>query len=1080
MADITITHTRADGTLVDGSSKGDGVYQLMSPHGFRYSRNLGQIYLPRSRDQRAQSWRIDAARAALEAAGHTVAVEIDEDKRRSFAEAEEERNDQAVDRSLRYGARAGRAQATSDAQWEQGRRIGHVLQGEPIKVGHHSEGRHRRDLERMDTLARKSMEGQRTAEYLAGRSEAAAHFQEHRENPPRTLRRITTTNTFDAYGKISTVSQTGDTAKTGDEQCTTTTYARNTGANILTLVAETKTVAVTCGTTPSLPADLIADQRIYYDKSTTLGAAPTLGNITRTDEQDGQGTGFITTATAGHDQYGRVTTSTDAAGATTTTQYTPPTGAAPVTTLVTNDLGHTTTTTDDPVRGIPVAEVDANTKRTEAVYDALGRLLKVWRPGWTKADHPSAPSNEYSYSVSATAPVAVMTKTLEHTGAYRTEYALYDGMLRPRQTSAPAPGGGQLLTETRYDTRGWAWKTAAAYYTTGNPSPQLLSGGDNTIPNMTVNTYDGTGRVTDAVSYKFGDQTWRTTTVYGGDRTTVIPPKGGTAKTTLTDALGRATELWEYTDSARLTHQTTSYTYDKRSKLHTVTDPAGNTWTYTNDARGRQTVAEDPDKGKTSTTFDNADRPVTTTDAFDVTLTTVYDKLGRKTDLKQGSTALAKWTYDTVAKGQLTTSTRYIGTAAYTTTVDSYNDRYQPTSTTVTIPAGKSGISGTYNWTYGYDVETGALEWTKQPLLANLPSERVTTVLDDSLPGDLPLRTTAGGVNIVGATSYDSYARPVRTEFGPFGAKVYKTQTYDEHTGRLTGQTTDRDLAPQRIDDVQYAYDDAGNVTGITTASGQDAAKTTDTQCFTTDTLARLTEAWTTTSTACPTTPTASTVGGPDAYWRTYSYDAVGNRTKEVQHTTTSGPAADITRTYTHPDPGTARPHAVQTVTATGGATGTDSFQYDKAGNTTTRTVAGTTQTLTWDTEGHLSTLTSGGKTTTYTYDADGNRLLSEDSTGSRTLYLPGGNELTSNADGTVKTALRYYTHGGQTVAVRTKDGISYLFSDQQGTALTAVAAGTLAITRRKQLPFGETRSAQGAGRFQSLSDLVSVQVTAM
>jgi hypothetical protein len=67
----------------------------------------------------------------------------------------------------------------------------------------------------------------------------------------------------------------------------------------------------------------------------------------------------------------------------------------------------------------------------------------------------------------------------------------------------------------------------------------------------------------------------------------------------------------------------------------------------------------------------------------------------------------------------------------------------------------------------------------------------------------------------------------------------------------------DRDLAPQRIDDVTYAYDDAGNVTGVTTASGQDTDKSVDTQCFTNDALGRLSEAWTT-KTNCATTPSAA------------------------------------------------------------------------------------------------------------------------------------------------------------------------------------------------------------------------------
>ncbi|MCX4848192.1 RHS repeat domain-containing protein [Streptomyces sp. NBC_00893] len=114
---------------------------------------------------------------------------------------------------------------------------------------------------------------------------------------------------------------------------------------------------------------------------------------------------------------------------------------------------------------------------------------------------------------------------------------------------------------------------------------------------------------------------------------------------------------------------------------------------------------------------------------------------------------------------------------------------------------------------------------------------------------------------------------------------------------------------------------------------------------------------------------------------------------------------------------------------------------------------------MTWDAEGNLDTVAEGGKTTSYVYDPDGNRILARNADGTTTAYLPGGNELTATSAG-VKTAARYYTHGGETVAVRTKAGISLLFGDQQGTALVAVAMGVgQLVTRRKQLPFGGVRS---------------------
>ncbi|MFG3304888.1 RHS repeat-associated core domain-containing protein [Streptomyces wuyuanensis] len=867
------------------------------------------------------------------------------------------------------------------------------------------------------------------------------------------------TRTFDNLGQPLTESDLGDTAKSGDEECTTTTYAQNTAQNILTLIAEVKTVAKACGTTPSLPTDLVSVERHYYDGATSLTTAPTKGDVTRLEEQDETGTGYLTTATHTYDQHGRELTETDALDNTTTTAYTPATIEAPTSVTVTNALGHTATTTYDPTRGVATAAVDANNKRTDAVHDGLGRTLKVWQPGWSKASNEAKPSVEYSYKISKTAANAVTTKTLKSNGDYRTTYALYDGLLRERQTQAPAIGTQHtVVTETHYDTRGWALKAYGAYYAALAPSATLFTASAvNQVPAATENDYDGLGRVTVAKSLKYGDEQKRTTTQYDGDRITVIPPKGGTATTTVTDAKGRTTELLQYTDAERTTSHKTTYTYGKYDEPTKITDPAGNTWTYTLDNRGQQTKADDPDKGLSTTTYDKLGRAATVTDARGTTLTNTYDKLGRKTATKHGTTTLATWTYDTLAKGQLTSSTRYAGGAEYTTQAGGYNDRYQPTSTTLTIPAAAGQLQGTYTWTYGYDAETGMREWTMNPAIGGLTSERVTTVFTDT---DLPYKTTAGQMILANATQYDVHARPVRTEYGLLGKKVYKTQAYDEHTGDLTRTTTDRDTAPQRIDDISYYRNAAGSITSIKTVSGQDAAATTDRQCFKMDALRRLTEAFTTTNTQCSTTtPSDSTVGGPDAYWQSFTYDAIGNRTTEVNHKATGGKqTTDATRTYTQPAPGTDRPHATTSVTTTGG--GTDTFTYDQAGNMKTRKSGGKDQTLTWDPEGHLQTIAETGKSTDYVYDTEGNRLLTRNSDNTATLYLPEGNELALNTDGTT-TATRYYSHGGQTIAMRTPTGgFTFLFGDHQGTALTVVAAATgQAITRRKQLPFGQLRS---------------------
>ena len=85
-----------------------------------------------------------------------------------------------------------------------------------------------------------------------------------------------------------------------------------------------------------------------------------------------------------YDAYGRITSRTDASGATTSIDYVPDTG--PTTKVVTtNPLGHTSTTELEPAWGEPLVETGPNGERSEAAYDPLGRLVKAWLPGQDRA-----------------------------------------------------------------------------------------------------------------------------------------------------------------------------------------------------------------------------------------------------------------------------------------------------------------------------------------------------------------------------------------------------------------------------------------------------------------------------------------------------------------------------------------------------------------------------------------------------------------------------------------------------------------------------------------------------------------------
>jgi RHS repeat-associated protein len=489
-----------------------------------------------------------------------------------------------------------------------------------------------------------------------------------------------------------------------------------------------------------------------------------------------------------------------------------------------------------------------------------------------------------------------------------------------------------------------------------------------------------------------------------------------------------------------------------------VKDAGGSTWTYSHDLRGRQIKVQDPDQGVTVTTYDAADQVATVRDARGTTLAYEYDALGRKTAVHRDSTdgpVLTSWLYDTLAKGQLTSSTRKIGTDEYVSVVAGYNDRYQPTGTRITIPAAEGALKGTYASDATYFAD-GSPKTTTMPaatgVSTGLPTEKLSYSYDTL--GNPTLLLGVG--SYVNGTDYDPYGSPLQLALANGGNKFsWQTFAYEEGTRRLARQKVTREGRADPDSDVRYAYDPAGNVTSVSDApAGQPA----DTQCFRYDHQRRLTEAWTPAQ-GCATAPSVSGLGGPAPYWQSYTYDATGNRATRVEHAA----AGDTTTAYSYPPTGQPRPHAVTGATITGpGTTRKIAYGYDDAGSLTTRrTGDAEPQEFTWDAEGHLASVADPGvtdpaETTRYVYDADGTRLLRRDATGV-TLYL-GNTELRYDKATAKVTGTRYYVHAGRTVAMRTTAGVTFLAADPHGTADTAVDSVTQAITRRRSDPFGNPR----------------------
>lgn len=190
MATITITHEPGEHTTLTGSQKHDGVLEIVRLHGRFIWRRYSGIHIPASRDKAPQMYRINTAKKALEEAGHTVILDID-DTVRPTAEREAARAERSAARVERLEERAGRTAAKADARRAGVDAIGdHIPMGQPILVGHHSERRARRDAARMDNHMRASIELGKESDLLASRAQGAAHLQEMRNNPRVTMRRV--------------------------------------------------------------------------------------------------------------------------------------------------------------------------------------------------------------------------------------------------------------------------------------------------------------------------------------------------------------------------------------------------------------------------------------------------------------------------------------------------------------------------------------------------------------------------------------------------------------------------------------------------------------------------------------------------------------------------------------------------------------------------------------------------------------------------------------------------------------------------------------------------------------------------
>ncbi|MGW7428294.1 ricin-type beta-trefoil lectin domain protein [Streptomyces sp. NPDC054861] len=828
----------------------------------------------------------------------------------------------------------------------------------------------------------------------------------------RTVRAVKTSSTFDTtHGLPTQVESLGDTDKTGDESCTKLEYLHHTTRNLIGLSKQVLVSPTTCANANWADLTTLSGaQRTAYD-GTTYGTAladTTRGLATESWSLNGDGTGFQSNGTTGFDAIGRVIRETNTNQQSNTIDYAPSTGQVfKITTS--NMLGHTQIQELEPGRAVTLKTTDANGHVSEAKFDPLGRLAEAWAPGRTpgagavpdfRAEYtiPKPEVDPEDPAAEVRKPPYITTYSRGYEDRVEKSVTLYDGLGRERQSQEEADGGGRLITDTLYNSGGEVYQTNNAYLNQDAPNGELFTPlADTAVPNITRYKYDGLGRVleempvlkvkltgtAEAVSQEVPEKATRYE--YGPDWSKVIHPQGTSSYRVYTDAIGRTLRTDSFNPAAPGGFTSTRFEYDKRGQVAKATASADPThpWTWTYDKRGRLKTATDPDTGTTETAYDHRDRPVTITNARG-TVWNGYDELSRPKQQREtdgNGKILAEFSYDSVpgGKGMPATATRYTDGLAYVQKVNGYTKEYQPTSTTLTLPDSIVSTWGLQkDYTYGYTYsDNGMLDEATLPKAGKFDAEKVVIRYNkDGKPVSISGKDWYGS-----ETVYSPYGQVVRSTLGAMPYRVWSQNSYDESTGELQNQRVYREQTStpgnNLVTNRSYTYDPSGNVTGIR----EEATGIEERQCFAYDPLGQLKTAWTSKDRTACTTPkntdgTMNVASGTDnsGYWQEYEYDLLGNRKKLVEKDLSGNTAKDATTDYAYGKANGAQPHTLtkvsKTYTTPAGAQVKAEAErlYELTGETkeVTSIQNGDKQSLSWTYDGQVDRITgqgSGGKT---------------------------------------------------------------------------------------------------------------------
>lgn len=476
-----------------------------------------------------------------------------------------------------------------------------------------------------------------------------------------------------------------------------------------------------------------------------------------------------------------------------------------------------------------------------------------------------------------------------------------------------------------YDAKGRVFQTSRPYYTASD------------TPRYTSYSYDDLGRVIQAVM----PDSSVTNFCFNGLKSSVTNNLNQTT-TTIKNAQGLNASVVQGTGVAvgavcdpATTITTTNYVYDAFGGLLTVTDTAGNVITNTYDIRGNKISSIDPDMGTWTYAYDVLGELTNQTDAKSQATTLTYDLLGRPLSRTE-SGLFSSWTYGTspgahnigkVIDAQTCTASGCASVVSDRSfTFDSLG---RPDAVVLHAGANDYGYHYTYGGTNG--------------LLSNLqyPSGYSVNYSYNSY-GYLTSLADTNGASIWTANARDA---EMHLTSQTQGNGILTTQAFDPNTGWIQNQRAGGGATIS----FDYSFDTIGNLTART----DNIQVYTERFCY--DSLNRVINF----------NIAAACTGG-----KTAAYDGTGNITSRSE-----------VGTYSYPTSGSARPHAVSSITGSVDGLTNPKYTYDANGNMTcTSTGTNCTGTIgrqfTVTSFNMAATLTQGTTSLTLTYDDQHTRIV--------------------------------------------------------------------------------------------------------